>query len=76
MHTSKHYSYSLDHLLVIHYFGSFEVPGLVECQFYLCGAAPEPFETKRCTPWLPVVQERINYVATLFERGERATSTQ
>ena len=38
-------------------------------------AAPEPFET-RCTPWLPVAQEQRNYVATFFERGEQATSTQ
>ena len=49
---------------------------ITECQFYLCGASPEPFEMKICTPWLPVAQERRNYVATFFGRGERATSTQ
>ena len=42
----------------------------------LCRAAPEPFETKRCTPWLPVALDQRNYVATFFERGERAASMQ
>ena len=48
----------------------------VKHQFYLCGAVPKPFEMKRCMPELPVAREQRNYVATFFERGEQATSTQ